>query len=563
MIIHRLKQISRAVEHARRYRVIVGVFLKYGFEDIVQRLPLPKAFRFPLPKAHGERAVIAQYAPPQKLRHAFEELGPTFIKLGQLLSARTHILPRAFTEELAKLHDEVPPIGFAEIKTVLESDLKRSLDACFTSVEETPIGSASIAQVHGAVLPGGERVVVKVQRPGIEQTVRVDLEIMAQLAGLLEKHVEGWKIHRPTAIIAEFARRLEQELDFSAEAAHMERIAYQFAGNPALHVPKVFHAVSSNRVLTMERIKGIKASNLVALEAAQLDRREIARRIADLVMQQVFVHGFFHADPHPGNIHILPGNVVCFLDYGMMGFLDQRTRETFADLVAGIVQRNERKVAGALLTLAAAELESPRQGFEADVAEFMHQHFYRPVGEMVFSKLVNHLFRLTARHELTMPADLFTMLKALSLMEGLVRRLDPEHDLIAQARPFMREVHLNRVRPRRLLRQWVEFSGEAANFLRDLPLEIRRVLAQIKSGKAKVTFHHEGLEPLDNTIDRSSNRLAFALVLAALIVASSLVILSGIPPKWHDIPVIGLIGYVFAGLMGGWLLIAIIRHGRM
>jgi ubiquinone biosynthesis protein len=280
-------------------------------------------------------------------------------------------------------------------------------------------------------------------------------------------------------------------------------------------------------------------------------------------MRQIFEHGFFHADPHPGNIHVLPGNVICFLDFGMMGFLDRATRETFADLVMGIARRNEAAVSMALLRLAGAEFEAPRLGLEADVSEFIHQHFYRPMGEMVFAELVNHLFQLTARHELTMPPDLFLTLKALSLMEGLVRQLNPNHDLLGQARPFLRRVHLSRRGPRRLLRQWAEVGGDALVFVRELPLEFRRVLAQLKSGKMRLTFHHEGLEPLDNTLERVSNRLAFALVLSALLVASSLIIHARVPPFWHDVPLLGLAGYLFAGLMGAWLLLSILRHGKM
>jgi ubiquinone biosynthesis protein len=563
MLFQRFKRIGRAVEHVHRYRTIVGVFLKYGYEDVAHRLPLPSALRLSFGKLRREQAAIAALSQPERLRLAFEELGPTFVKFGQLLSGRTHLLSPAFTDELVKLQDEVPPIPFAEVRAALEQELGRPLTECFAVFEEVPLGSASIAQVHRATLPSGERVVVKVRRPGSEEVVRVDLELMAQLASLIENHLDGWRVHRPTAVVAEFAKRLDQELDFTAEASHIERFAHQFAGDPTIHVPRVHHEISTRGVLVMEYIDAIKASNLAQLTAAGLDRREIATRIAALVMKQIFEFGFFHADPHPGNLHILPGNVICFLDFGMMGFLDRQTRETFADLVMGIARRNEEGVSVALLKLAGAELDAPRPGLEADVAEFIHQHFYRPMREMVFANLVNHLFHLTARHELTMPPDLFTMLKALSLMEGLVRQLNPEHDLIAQAEPFMRQVHLRRASPRRLLRQWTEVGGDALVFLRELPLELRRVLAQIRGGNMKVMFHHEGLEPLENTLERVSNRLAFALVLSALLVASSLIIHSRVPPLWHGVPVLGLVGYVFAGLMGAWLLLSILRHGKM
>ena len=563
MLFRRFRRIGRTVEHLQRYRTIVGVFLKYGFEDLAQRLPWPSALKVPFGKLRREQSATASLSQPERLRKSFEELGPTFVKFGQLLSARTHLLSPAFTYELSKLLDQVPPIPFAEVRAVVERELKRPLKECFASFEETPLGSASIAQVHRAVLPGGEQVVVKVCRPGIERTIRTDLEIMAQVAALLENHVEGWRIHRPTAVVAEFARRMEAELDFSAEAAHMERFDEQFVGDPTLYVPRVYHVVSTRRVLTMEYVNGIKASQVAGQDLPELDRRVIATRIAALVMRQIFEHGFFHADPHPGNIHVLPGNIICFLDFGMMGFLDRYTRERFADLVIGIAKRDETAVSAALLKLAGAELETPGRGLEADVSEFIHQHFYRPMGEMVFSELVNHLFQLTTRHELPMPSDLFIMLKALSLMEGLVRQLNPEHDLIEQAKPFMRELHLKRVSPRRLLRQWTEVGADALVFARELPLEIRRVLAQLKTGRLKVTFHHDGLEPLDNTLERVSNRLAFALVLSALVVASSIIIHARVPPQWHGIPVIGLVGYIFAGLMGTWLLLSILRHGKM
>lgn len=563
MFFGRLRRFGRAVEHAGRFRVIVGVFLKYGYGDLAERLPLPAAIHWPFRKGREEQEEIALLTPPQRLRRAFEELGPAFVKFGQLLSTRSHLIPQPFIVELAKLHDEVPPVPFDQVLSVITSELKRPPMECFASIDEVPIGSASIAQVHCALRMDGEPCVIKVQRPGIEKVVRLDLEIMEQLAGLLERHVEGWQVHKPTAIVMEFARRMEQEMDFRAEAAHLERFADQFADEPTIYVPKVFSDTSSQRVLTLERIVAIKASDFEQLGATGLDRTEIATRIADLVMKQIFVHGFFHADPHPGNIHILPGNIICFLDFGMMGFLDEQTRDKFSKFVLGIAQRNEVATAAALLQLTHADLEPPRQGFEADVAEFMHRNFYRPMGEMVFGQLVNQLFFLTTRYRLTLPPDLSTMLKALALMENLVTRLDPGHDIVAQAKPFMQHVRLKRLAPKRLMRHWIEFTSDVADLMRDLPLEVRRLLAQIKEGKTLLRIHHHGLEGLMNTLERIVNRLAFSLVLASLIIASSIIVHARVPPIWHDMSVIGVLGYLLAGLMGFWLLIAMLRHGKM
>lgn len=561
MFFQRLRRIGRAVGHAQRFRVIVGVFLKYGYGDLALHLPLP--IRLPFSKARESQEEISLLTAPHKLRRAFEELGPTFVKFGQLLTTRTHLLPQPFIIELAKLQDSVPPIPFDQVLAVLSSEFRRPPMELFLSIEETPIGSASIAQVHRAIRRDGQECVIKVQRPDIEKTVRVDLEIMDQIAGLLERHVEGWQVHKPREIVAEFGRRIEQEMDFRAEAAHIERFADQFAAETTIYVPKVFPDTSTERVLTMELIDAIKASNIAQLDAAGFDRALIATRIADLVMKQIFVHGFFHADPHPGNIHIMPGNIICFLDFGMMGFLDQRTRETFSKFVLGIAQRNEVATASALLQLTHADLEPPRQGFEADVAEFMHRNFYRPLGEMVFGQLVNQLFYLTTRYRLTLPPDLSTMLKALALMENLVTRLNPGQDIVAQAKPFMQEVRLKRLKPRRLMRHWLEFTTDVGDLLRDLPLEVRRLIAQVKEGKSLLRVHHLGLEGLMTTLERIVNRLAFSLVLSALIIASSIIVHARVPPIWHDMSVLGVLGYVLAGMMGFWLLIAMIRHGKM
>ncbi|MFA6545374.1 MAG: AarF/ABC1/UbiB kinase family protein [Limisphaerales bacterium] len=563
MLFQRFKQLGRTLQHAARFRHVGRVLLKYGYKDIAGRLHLPRSHGPFFRRLREEQAVVGRLSQSERLRRACEELGPTFIKLGQLAASRTQTLPREFTDELAKLQDQVAPAPFEDIRRVLAEELRRPPDEVFASIEPAPLGSASVAQVHRAVLRSGGQVVLKVQRPGVKALVEVDLDILRHLAAFAEEHLDGWKQHRPVAIVNELARNLERELDFIREAAHLERFTWQFSGEPTIHLPRVHHDLTSARLLTMEFVDGIKASELDALADAQLDRVEIARRIADLVMKQIFTHGFFHADPHPGNIHILPGNRICFLDFGLMGFLDQRTRETFADLVWGISQRNEIAVTHALLKLTEADGEPAQQGLEADVAEFMHQHFYRPAGEMQFGKLVTELFQLTTRNRLRLPPDLFVMLKALSLTEALVRRLAPELNFVAQAEPFMRQARMARYKPRRVLGGLVDFGAEVTELARELPAELRRIAAQMKAGQARIHFQHEGLEPLVSSAERVSNRLSFAIVLASLIIGSSLIVLANLPPKIGEMPVVGLAGFILAALMAFWLLLSILRHGRM
>lgn len=561
MFFSRFKKLGRTLQHAQRFRQIVSVFLKYGFHDLTTRIGLPRVRRIPLLQDREEQVAIAEMSQPERLRRACEELGPTFIKMGQLFASRTRLLPKEFTDELKKLQDEVEPVTFDQLSDVLEKELHEPVESVFQSIERQPLGAASIAQVHKAVLRTGERVVVKVQRPGIAENAALDLEIMRQIAWMMERHIEGWELHRPAAVVDELAKSLDRELDFSREAAHLERFAWQFQDEEAIYIPKVYYSASTGKVLTMEYIDAIKASRLDQLAEAKLDRKEIATRIADLVMRQIFEFGFFHADPHPGNIHILAGNKICFLDFGLMGFLDIRTRESFVDLVWGIARRNEISVTTALLKLAESDSEPSREGLEADVAEFMHQHFYRPMGELRFGRLITELFELTAKNKLRLPPDLFIMLKSLSLTEELVRHLNPEHNLVEQAEPFMKKARMARLHPQRFAGSMLEFGRDFSELAREFPAEMRRIISQVKTGEARINFRHQGLEPAMNSAERITNKIAYALVLASLIIGSALIVHANL--DFEEYPVIGLVGFVISAMMAFGLLISILRHGRM
>jgi len=557
----RIRKIGAAYQQAGRVRDIVGILLKYGYDDLAQHVPLPRAARIPI--FRRQQAEMQSLSQAERLRRACEELGPTFVKLGQLAAARTRVLPVEYTDELAKLQDQVTPLPFPQVRAFIEAEFKRPLSEVFSSVEEEAIGSASMAQAHRAKLLTGEEVVIKVQRPGIQKTVREDLALLRQVARLAETHLPQWRRHRPVALVDELSRTLEQELDFTCESGHLERFAWQFREEPTIHVPKVFPEFTTARVLVLEYIAGVKPATSEELSAAGLDPRETARRIADLMMKQIFTHGFFHADPHPGNLRIQPGERIAYIDFGMMGSLDVRTRSVFVDLVWGIVRRNETAVAAALLKLTQTEEPPSRAVFENDVAEFMHQNFYRTAGQIQFSRLVNHLARLTGKHELYLPPDLVLMLKALSMTEDLVSRLDPSLNLVEMAAPFMKGLRAQRFHPKRLLEDLFEFGQEISEAAHDLPGELRRIVNQIRAGTTRVNFRHEGLEPLTNSVERSTNRLSFAIVVASLVISSSVIIHSKVPPLWGGVSALGLVGYLLAGVLGFWLLIAILRHGKM
>lgn len=563
-MIRKIGIIGRTYRHVQRYRQIVTILFKYGFGDVLDVLKIEQYLDLGLRMISRKRHErIESLSRAMRVKMALEELGPTFVKLGQILSTRPDLLPVEFINELGKLQDDVLPFSYQNAKETIEKELGSRLEKIFLDFEETPQASASLGQVHRARLANNEDVVVKVQRPDIRTTIEIDFEIMLHLATLMEKHLEGWDIHRPTKVVQEFARTLEKELDYTIEAAHMERFASQFVGDQTIYVPKVHRELTSKRVLTMEYVDGIKGSDLPRLERERIDRQLVARRGFNLIMEQIFVHGFFHADPHPGNVFILPNDIICYLDFGMMGRVDRQTRENFVDLVMHAVKRDEARTTDALLALTRWDEKPDRHSLERDVADFIDQHLYRPLKELEIGKILQQALNTASRHRLRVPPDLFLMLKALSTVEALGRTLDPDFDAAREAAPFIRKIHLERIHPRRVAGDMIGSGAEFLHLLKKTPGELGEILRQVKSGRAKIIFEHLGLDIMLATHERISNRIAFAIVLASLIVGSALVVLSGIPPTWNEIPIIGLGGFLVAGLMGFWLLVSILRRGKM
>jgi ubiquinone biosynthesis protein len=562
--IRKLGAIGRTYRHLNRYHRILRVLFKYGFNDLVDRLHIDQYLESGLQMINRKpREQVVRLSRPERLRMVFEELGPTFIKLGQLLSTRPDLIPADFLDELAKLQDDIPPFSLDEVNLIFQEELGRAPEELFHYFDIEPLAAASIGQVHRARLDSGAEVVVKVQRPGIENVIAVDLEILAHIADLMEQYLEEVQGHRPSAIVHEFARSLSREIDFSVELANIQRFSRQFEGNPAIHVPLVYPELSTDRILVMEYVLGIKSSKVEQLREQGYDLPLIAERGANLVMEQIFVHGFFHSDPHPGNVFILPNNVVCFIDFGQMGRLSLKDREDFTDLVLDLVAGDERKIVNGVLNVTLQLGDVDRESLARDLGSLMDMYLYRPLGELEAGKILNDLLDLVTRHKLSFKPGLYQMMKALTTVEGVGLVLDPKLQLILLAKPFMRKIRLGRMQPGRIIEEFSLTGSAYLHLLRDLPEELRTILYQLRSGRLRLEFEHRGLKSLGAALDRVSNRIAFAIVLAALIVGSSLIILSDIPPHWHSIPIIGLVGFLVAGIMGFWLLLSIIRHGRM
>ncbi len=562
--IRKIGVIARTYRHLNRYRQILAVLFKYGFGDLVDVLKIEQYLEIGLQMiSRKRREQVDRLTRPERVRMALEELGPTFVKLGQMLSTRPDLIAVEFIEELSKLQDRVPPFSYTAVSQIIESELGGPPESMFAHFDESPLAAASIGQVHRARLKDGEEVVVKVQRPGIRKIIEVDLEIMLHLASLMERHLEEFQLNRPARIVEEFARTLEKEIDYTIEASHIERFSRQFIDDATVYVPKVFRETTTERVLTMEYVEGVKASEIERIEKEGLDRKIITARGADLILKQVFDYGFFHADPHPGNIFVLPGNVICYLDFGMMGSIDRQSREDFADLVHSVVRRDESGAMQALLMLTQYDEEPDTRLLSRDLADFMGQHLYRPLKDLHMEKLLQQLMELISRHRLQAPPDLFLMLKALATVEGVGLSLDPEFHMINQAAPFVKRVKMEQSHPKRVASDILKSGVDLVRLMQEIPGELRELLRQMKRGKVKMEFEHRGLEPMQKTYDQISNRIAFSIVIAALIVGSALIVLSKTPPFLFGIPVIGIIGFVAAAVMGMWLLIAILRKGRL
>ena len=557
-----LRVLERTYRHINRYREVAAILAKHGFGDLLHMLRLDSRLEAGL-RGIMRHPPVDTASRAERVRLAVQDLGPTFVKAGQYLSTRADLLPGEYLRELAKLQDRVPPFSSEEARRVVEVELGRPISRLFARFDSRPLAAASIAQIHAARLPDGREVVVKVERPDIRRVVAVDFEIMAHLAALAEKHSPEWARCKPRRVIAEISRSLDREMDFALEAAHAERFARQFAGDATVRVPEVHRDLSSPRVLTMERIRGVKAGDPEALERAGLDPRIAAETLARHYLEMIFVHGFFHADPHPGNLFLQPGHVVAYVDFGMTGRLDLPTRENLADVFFAVAERDEALLGRALLALADYDTEPEPREFEADMAELMDQYAYRPLAEWRLGRMLEQLFQATARHGVRIPADLFLMVKALTELESLALALDPRFDAISACAPFVRRVHEGRSAPARLAERLVEAGREAVDLLASAPAELKDLLRQARRGRLVVEFEHRGLEPALRELDQAGNRLSYAIMLGSLVIGSALLVHAGLPPFWRGIPVLGLGGFLLSALMAFWLLLAILRHGRL
>ena len=563
-------QLRTAVEfaqHLPRYHEIIRVLFHYGFADVLKLVALQKLLGL-------EDAVLAKHEsgilakpPAERLRLALEELGPTFIKFGQILSSRRDIVNDEFYDELCKLQDQVPTFPEAEARRIFLEDFGVPVEEAFKSFDVIPVAAASISQVHRAELLDGGRVAVKIQRPEIKRLVERDLDILKDLAGVVEHHVSELSSLNPSGLVREFSVALLKELDFTNEAANSERCAAQFEGNPHIQVGKIYREVSSERVLTMEYLSGLSINDREGLIKAGIEPRLLAQRISVLIFQQIFEHGFFHGDPHPGNLTIMPDGVVALYDFGMMGSFTLGFRASIARMLAGLAGKDLEQVRRSILDMSEEGYVENPEHLLRDVEEFSEGNLSRPLSELKLGSVLDDLLELLRRNHLRMKGSFYLGIKALSQVESAGRKLDPELNFVLLGQPYAARLIERKYHPLHLLDMLRRIFEESVDFLEDLPQDFRTVYGKIKRGQLNIPLQHKidpkGFEPLRLTLDSIANRLTNAIVAASVLIGSSILILAGLPPRIWEVPVIGILGLIWGGYMCLRLVFSIWRHGGL
>ncbi|HRJ71232.1 MAG TPA: AarF/ABC1/UbiB kinase family protein [Terrimicrobiaceae bacterium] len=567
MIFDQIKSAVEFASHLPRYREIVGILWKYGFADVLKLVALQRVLGMEDATITIHEDGLLSKPLPERMRLALEELGPTFIKFGQIVSSRRDLVTDEYYVELCKLQAEVPAFPAREARSIIARELGHPVAQLFAQFDDVPVGSASIAQVHAAVLPDGKMVAVKVQRPDIEKVITLDLAILCDLARFVERHVPEMAALNPVGVVEEFSATLIKELDFSNEMKNAERFAQQFEGNVWIKVPAVFPELSSGRVLTMEFMTGCRVDDDAALKRADVDPVELSEHITEIIYEQIFEHGFFHGDPHPGNVLILPGGITCLMDFGMMGSFTPAFRTSVAHLIAGLAEKNHQQVMRSILDMSEEGFSADTTKMLSDVEEFSGTHLNQPLRDIKLGVVLNKLLELLRNNHLRMKGSFYLGIKALTQVEAIGRSLNPDLNFIVLGEPYAMKLIQGKYHPQRLFMVFRKLFSESIDFLEDFPHDFRNLYQRVKHGKISIPLEHkidpEGFEPLRKTLDSIANRLTNAILTASVLICSSILILSGLPPKLGSVPILGLIGLIWGGYMCLRLVLSIWKHGGL
>ncbi|HEY8218618.1 MAG TPA: AarF/UbiB family protein [Methylobacter sp.] len=557
-----LWEMLNAVKDLGRAHDIASVLIRYGFGSFVRGLGMGKAIERAGRALHWEH--VEEYVKldtPQRIRHVLEELGPTFIKLGQILATRVDLFAPQYIAEFEKLLDQVPPMPFEELLSQLEEDLGGSIDEIFAEVERLPLAAASIAQVHQAVLKDGTPVILKIRRPGLRKLIEADLRLLHRIVEVIESESQEFRRFHPKEVLRQFNQSLRRELDLAAECRNAERIAANLADDPNIRIPYVYWQWTSERLNVQEYIQGIQGRDLAAVEAAGLNRKLLAERGTGAVMKMIMEDGFFHADPHAGNVLYLQDSKLAFIDFGMVGRLTEDRREQVVSLLYGMTNHLPNKVAE-ILEDWSDNISTDEQMLTIDLEAFVDQYSSLALKDLSLTEMMSDLMAILRDHKLILPADLALLIKTYITMDGLGRHLNPEFNTLVYTAPYLQKIMEERYRPEAIAKRGWRNLVTVGDLLSSLPRDLRKLLRASRKGAFQIDISVKRLGVYVNHIDNAISRLTMGIVTAALIIGSSIIMTVEGGPELFGLPAFGFLGYAFATITGIWLLHSIWKGGQ-
>lgn len=563
-------QFTRSVRSLNRLRHIAQVLTRHGFGHIVTQINLARFLPVWMLRKKGLPRSLEEGASAvgRRLASVCAELGPTFIKFGQMISSRPDIVPPEVLKELRSLQDDVPPFDTEVAMDIIAQELGRPTGDCFATFDRSPVASASIGQVYRATLVDGTDVMVKVRRPDIDQIIRLDMQLLQWLAESLERFMPELRIFHPTLLVSELEEMLTRELDYVNEASVTSRFFRAFQEEPGIRIPEVYWDLSGSRVLTLQALRGRNVESLVDDPGGadgRVDQKLVARRLADCYLRQIFELGVFHADPHPGNILVDPPAGVGLIDFGQVGTITDDLMTQLVVMVYAAVNREIEVVVDALADLDALGRETDRRQLQRSLQVLLDKYYGLPLKRLNLGVLFNEFLDVVRQHDVIVPRDVLSLLKALATVAGVTSRLDPDLNLLELIQPRIKRALTERLSPPQVAKGSLVWGWHVFSLVRNAPVQLRDFLRGLRSGAWKLHVQHENLERLVGELDRSSNRLSFAVVIAAIIVGSSVVISAGSDMRVLGFPIhyLGILGYLMAGVLGLGLSWAIFRSGRL
>ena len=558
---------SRHIRSLGRLGHVGSVLTKNGFGWLVVTLRLERLvpFRKRLLRRRGSPEERPDGSTAARVARVLEELGPVYVKLGQVLGGRTDLLPPAFIEEFRKLQDRVRPFPTAEARAEIEQELGGPVEDFFDDFADEPFAAGSIAQAYAARTKDGESVVVKVRRPGIRNVLDADIDILTRLADLAERYVPEYRVFRPALLVEEFAQTVRREIDFVSEASNTQRFRQAFARDENIRVPRVHWDLTAGGVLTLERLDGVAVYDDEALDRLGVDRKALAENLTECFMRQYFELGLFHSDPHPGNMVVQAPAVLGILDFGQIGRLSDSMRSNLGTVLVAALNRDFDVVVDVFDDLRALPDDPDVDRLKADLAALTDKYSGMPIGRLNLKDLFDEITAVARRHRVVLPRDFVLLGKSLVSMGGVALDLDPEIRMVEVVRPKVNRLLLEKASPRRLMHHGLTSAYHLAALIEQGPRSLRQLARKVLRGRLQILFRHENLDRLITELDRSSNRIAFAMIVASIILGSAVVLQAQVGPNLPgtEIPMLGLLGFLLAGLLGVWLAIAILRSGRL